>query len=201
MRRATLLTLAAPAVLAADLLVANLACAPKPPPPAAVPAAPLPAVAVTRPAGKPAGHWVQAPQLRAVMQRVSAAATAGWPKTLPSDVESPADPSAMDRSYEAAAQLADALSASARRIPDAIAGKTMSDDVRTGFLAEASILRTQAEQLGTEARARRAESMARTLDQINATCVTCHSRYRDLAGTLDFPRAMGEGVRGRGVGL
>jgi hypothetical protein len=87
--------------------------------------------------------------------------------------------------------LADGLAAAAAEIPSAVEGRSMSDPDRRGFLTEAETLRSLSVQLKQDAVDRRAEAMDRTLTRINATCVTCvtcHSRYRDLSGNLE-PRA------------
>jgi cytochrome c556 len=83
--------------------------------------------------------------------------------------------------------LADSLAIAAAQIPDAVDAKTLPEGVRSGFLSEARTLRNQAQQLKKDAQGKRAESMQRTLDSINATCLNCHSKYRDLTGNLDFP--------------
>ena len=40
------------------------------------------------------------------------------------------------------------------------------------------------------------ERMQRTFDRINASCIGCHSRFRDFAGQLDFQRASAEDPAG-----
>ena len=133
-------------------------------------------------------HWVQTPQLKALMMRVGHTASTSTPRTIPDDPERPARPEDVEQAFSDAAVLADGLAAAAAEIPAAVEGRRMSDADRRGFLTEAETLRSLSVQLKQDAVDRRAEAMDRTLTRINATCVTCHSRYRDLSGNLE-PRA------------
>ena len=141
----------------------------------------------TTPASQPV-HSVQVRQLKGLMQVISHTATTRWPKTMPTDVEQPVDAASQQKAYDQAAMLADSLAIAAGQIPAAADEKTLPEDVRSGFLAEARKLRDLAQQLKKDAQGERAESMQRTLDSINATCLNCHSKYRDLTGNIDFPR-------------
>jgi hypothetical protein len=142
------------------------------------------------PTSKPM-HSVQVRQLKGLMQVISHTATTRWPKTMPTDVEQPVDTSAQQRAYDEAAMLADSLVIAASQIPAVVDAKTLPDEIRTGFLSEARMLKDQAVQLKVNATQKRAESMERTLDAINTTCINCHSKYRDLSGNIDIRRADG----------
>ncbi len=87
------------------------------------------------------------------------------------------------------ATLADALMRAADQLPE-VAGKIkMNEADRRGFLAEAQVLREQAERLRDAARQRRIEQMQIHMASLNSTCISCHSRYRDFAGQLHTPQA------------
>lgn len=134
-------------------------------------------------------HSVQTPALAALMKVIAMTAADYTPKTLPGDVESHRSPADMEKAYSQAAILADALVTAADRIPFAVQDKSMTQTTREGFLAEAAILKQSAMDLKEQASQKKGEAMTRSLDRINATCITCHSKYRDLTGTLDAPRA------------
>lgn len=137
-------------------------------------------------------HSVQTPQLEALMKVIAMVAAENTPRTLPGDVQTrPATKAELDKSYEQAAVLADALVTAADRIPFTLEGKTVPPETLRGFLNEAQILKDTAKELKESAQQRKGEGMSRSLDRMNATCITCHSKYRDLAGAMDFPRADG----------
>ena len=145
-------------------------------------AAPLPQQGLTNRAM--ADHWMQTPELKALMQRLGQAADASRPRPE-DDPEQPPTPAELERTFAYAAALADQLSKASRDIPDAAAWLRLSAEDRRGFVAEAESLGKYAAQLRQDAAARRTDAMDRTLTQINATCVTCHTRYRDRSGVVD----------------
>ncbi len=134
-------------------------------------------------------HSVQTPQLQALMKVIAMTADDYTPRTRPIDVESPTPKADLEKAYAQAGILADALVTAADRIPAAVEDRPLSAETRSGFLAEARTLRRLSVDLKKFASEKKAESMSRSLDQINATCITCHTRYRDLTGTLDATRA------------
>jgi hypothetical protein len=134
-------------------------------------------------------HWIQDERLRAVMADVAQRMRDHYPSGLPSDPEQPTPP-AISRAFADASMLADALAKGAERIPHAIEGNNrISPEDRAGFLQEASTLREHALQLKTAADERRLEGMQRSLLGINATCIGCHSKYKDISGEIDFPKS------------
>jgi soluble cytochrome b562 len=137
------------------------------------------------PVGK---HWVQDEQLRRLMIGMSAKSQQDWPKDVPQNPED-ADTGNLSQTMNSAAKLADGLASSAMHIPDGIVAKMTSEADRAGFQAQADVLHSQAVRLGQVAREGNVEQLQRSLDSINATCISCHSRYRDFSGQLDFPRA------------
>lgn len=134
-------------------------------------------------------HSVQTPQLQALMKVIAMTAEDHTPRTRPVDVETPTSKADLEKAYAQAAILADALVTAADRIPAAVEDRDLSAETRSGFLAEAGTLKRLSTDLKRFASEKKAESMSRSLDQINATCITCHTRYRDLTGTLDATRA------------
>ena len=125
-----------------------------------------------------------------------------WPNGLPDEPESPAA-AAQPHQFDEIAVLANALSETADRLPSVTSRIPMSQADQAGFLAEARTLHEQAAQLQAAANRRSIEQMQRQMDGINATCISCHSRYRDFSGRLNraqvsfYPRVLnhsGSGV-------
>jgi hypothetical protein len=141
-------------------------------------------------------HWVQNTQLRALMKEMSERSQAHAPRNLPQDPEDPASKSP-DAAFKQAAMLADALAGAAVRIPASISNVQMADADRRAFEAEATMLRDQAYTLRQHANAKRLEQMQRSLDAINSTCISCHSRFRDFAGQLDVQRVTADDTGNR----
>ena len=140
--------------------------------------------------GAPSKHWVQNQQLRGLMKTISAKMLSDWPDEH-ARPRSDRDPKEVEKAFQAAVKLAEGLEASAEGIPASVEHISMSAASRAGFGAEAETLRRQAIGLGDAARARNADRMQHSLDAISATCISCHSRYRDFAGELDTQRAGG----------
>ncbi|MBI1827187.1 MAG: cytochrome c [Planctomycetes bacterium] len=131
-------------------------------------------------------HWVEDERLRAAMKRIG---TAAWPGNVPQDPESSQSKSDRDAAFRETARLARLLAESATHIPDAANLSGMSEADRNGFLNYATTLRTQAARLENAAHHRQVEPMQQSLDSIRATCISCHSRFRDFSGELAPPRA------------
>jgi cytochrome c556 len=149
------------------------------------PAPPSPA------ATSPQKHWVQSERLAKVMEQLSGLRGA-FPRGLPDDPESPAGREAR-RSLAEAAAVADALAETAKRIPAAVEGKPMSPADRRGFISEATRLHDQSIALRDAARANHVEPLQELLDNVNSTCISCHSRFRDLTGELNTHKAAAPG--------
>jgi hypothetical protein len=148
---------------------------------------------IARTSAKPddvARHWVQDAQLRTLMHDLSDKTQQNWPKDLPLDPED--QQTSRSRNTMGAAKLSDGLAAAAERIPASVSAASISEADRAGFQAEADTLREQALRLGRAARANQVEQMQESLDAINATCISCHSRYRDLSGELNTQQSAGD---------
>jgi hypothetical protein len=139
------------------------------------------------PVTSPTKHWVQSQQLKGIMDQLSRQ-HASLPAGVPQDPESAAGRESR-RAVAEAAELADLLARTADGIPAAVDTSKMSEADRRGFISEAQTLRDQADELRDAARANRVEQMQTVLDRINSTCLSCHSRYRDFAGELNFRKA------------
>lgn len=150
-------------------------------PPAQPPAAPA------AKSDSPLKHWVQSQRLKSVMDQISKLHSS-VPRGLPDDVESTSGREA-SLAAASAATAADDLAQTALRIPGVLEGRTLSEADRSGFLAEAHTLHDQAIRLRDAAQKFQIEPMQQALDQITSTCLSCHSRYRDLSGELDFRKA------------
>jgi cytochrome c556 len=147
-------------------------------------------VAARRGAGD---HWVQSEKLRAVMHQISRHAER-WPIEAPAQGRDPASQEQQaeaDDAFRDAAALAEGLAESAKRIPRSVADHPMSEEDRSGFNAEAARLNDQALRLRRAARRRQVEPMQQSLAAVSATCVSCHTHYRDFTGELGDPNAAG----------
>ena len=136
----------------------------------------------------PAPHGLQDDQLRALMKLIAARTQQDWPENVPRPLDDQ-QTGELARAIESARKLSAGLAPAAERIPMSVERLPMSDADRAGFNAEAGILRDQAMRLGDAARARDTVEIQKLLDGISSTCISCHSRYRDIAGQLDLQLA------------
>jgi hypothetical protein len=144
-----------------------------------------------QPMGK---HWIQDERLRSVMGSLAKHMQDHYPSGLPNDPEQPTPPE-ITRAFADASKLADGLAEGAQRIPQAIEGNAkISAEDRAGFHEEARTLRTHALDLKSAADEKRLEGMQRSLLGINATCIACHSKYKDISGEINFPRAAASAI-------
>lgn len=138
-------------------------------------------------ATSPTRHWVQDQRLRQIMAELSKS-NPSWPKSLPQEPEQKTPDGAAEKFAEIES-LADSLAQSSQHIPELATHLNMGEADRRGFVAEAQTLHDQATQLHDAAARHQVEQMQRTMDGINSTCISCHSRYRDFSGQLHPPRA------------
>lgn len=136
----------------------------------------------------PGQHWIQGERLKKVMGQIRGLHEA-FPKGLPEDAESPEGLEARRALVELAA-VANALADTAKNIPTAVEKKRMSDTDRHGFVAEAVRLHDQAIVLRDAARANQIEPLQGMRNDIDFTCISCHSRYRDISGDLNSHKAL-----------
>lgn len=150
--------------------------------------APTSRVAPTSPTSTPPHHWVQSDQLQVVMKKLESASARHWPGSLPDDPEVALTRKERNQVFESGAQLALGLADAAARIPATTRALNLSDADRSAFLTTANGLSEQARMLGMAARKHSVEEMQRHLDAIRASCISCHTRFKDIAGDLP-PRA------------
>jgi soluble cytochrome b562 len=110
-------------------------------------------------------------RLRMVMAQISQQ-NPGWPAIRPQVAATNEA-----KQFANVSALAQALADSADQIPAAASSLPMSDADRASFLARGRTLHDQAVQLETAAKGQIVDEVQRAMDNINATCVSCHSRY------------------------
>ena len=133
-------------------------------------------------------HWIQNDALQAIMKKLDATTAGHWPSTLPDDPEAPSTVTERNQAFKDGAMLAFALEEAAQQIPNSIEEVNLSDADRTAFISTAQVLSDQARELGRAARRRSIEAMHEHLDATRATCISCHTRFKDISGALP-PRA------------
>lgn len=140
------------------------------------------------PPSGPPHHWIEDDRLQEVMKKLGTTSASQWPDSLPDDPEVVVTKEDRDRAFSNAAGLASSLADSALRIPGAVAALNMTDVDRKEFARIANELGDQARLLGTAAGRRNVEDMQQRLDAIRASCISCHTRFKDISGDLP-PRA------------
>jgi cytochrome c556 len=135
-------------------------------------------------------HWEQSKELQGVMQQLAGLRGAVPSAELPQDVESPAGREAATALATAAA-LGEALADTAVKIPAAARSRPLREADRRAFEAVARTLHDQAIEVRDAARARKVERVQGLIEGMNWTCLSCHSRFRDFAGELEFRKADG----------
>jgi len=145
-------------------------------------------VAIEKHAPGPTQHWIQEDEMRSLMERLGAKTAEHWPATIPDDPEDPATSSERKEAFKSSAKLASALADAAEQIPHMVEKSSLSDADRNAFIGTAQVLSDQARKLNRAARRHNVEEMQRLLDATRATCISCHTRFKDISGTLP-PRA------------
>lgn len=133
-------------------------------------------------------HWVQSDQLQRVMQQLGSSSATQWPSTLPDDPEVAVNERDRNEAFRNGAELAASLAQAAARIPDSVTHLALSQADRDAFIATANTLKDQSQQLGRAARSHRVEDMQKLLEGTRATCISCHTCFKDISGDLP-PRA------------
>lgn len=131
------------------------------------------------------GHWVQGPQLRAIMHDLERQVQTSWPQEIEDEYHAGLRSRNAAKALEEACWLADGLAEAAEQIPHAVADTKMAEVDRRGFLAQVETLRDQARELELVAGNADVDGMRRVLESIDATCNSCHVRFRDFAGPLE----------------
>ena len=129
-------------------------------------------------------HWIHDAQLRQIMAELEREKRVSWPQEI-EDEYTAARSESVAEALGKASQLADKLAEAAIRIPRAVAPIEMAEVDRRSFQSQVDTLRDQALRLQTSADAGDLEAMRRTLASIDATCNSCHQRFRDFSGPID----------------
>jgi len=127
-------------------------------------------------------HWVHDAELRLRMAELDRAARSDWPQEM--EGNAPIRDPAPDPCLAEAVKHAAALAQAARRIPENAARAKLPEVDRRAFLAQAETLFDQATRLEDATRNADAAAMRLALADIDATCVSCHTRFRDVSGAL-----------------
>ena len=132
----------------------------------------------------PSHHWVQNDQLQVVMKKLGSTSATHWLHSLPDDPEVAVTEEERDKAFKSGGELASGLADAAVHIPGAIGALNLSDADRSAFMSTAKVLSDQARLLGKAARRHNVEEMQKQLDAIRATCLSCHTRFKDVSGEL-----------------
>lgn len=130
---------------------------------------------------EPTRHWIYDDQLQAAMRdidhaRLVAGDAAGGDAADPSE------------EFLIASRSAEQLAESANALIDSADRFNLGADDRKTFLELSRTMHDQALSAGRAARDRRTIDLRRHLDAVQATCISCHTRFRDFAAELAPPR-------------
>ncbi len=128
------------------------------------------------------GHWVHDERLRTLMAELDRAARTDWPQELEGEVNL-IGPS-RDTCLTEAADHAMALAGAAKRMSETTRGLQLAEVDRRSFDAQIATLHDQAQRLEQSARTGDIHNMQTVLAEIQATCQSCHTRFRDVSGPL-----------------
>jgi hypothetical protein len=127
-------------------------------------------------------HWAHDERLRTLMADLDRASRTDWPQELQGEVKL-TGPS-RDTCLSEAADHAMALAEAAKKLPEATLRLRFSEVDRRSFNAQAETLYDQAKRLEQTARNGDIRGMQTVLEDIDATCRSCHTRFRDVSGPL-----------------
>ncbi len=127
-------------------------------------------------------HAVHNERLRALMAELNSNTNRDWPQELEGDMAAvrPSDAERLAEAVQHARSLADA----ARQISSVVSHMNFPEVDRRSFDSQADTLYEQAQRLERAAQSGDRNLMRRTLSDIEATCNSCHTRFRDVAGPL-----------------
>lgn len=137
-----------------------------------------------RKASQSEGHWVTDARLRDAMRDIDRLSMTSWPQEVETEF-SQVDAYASAKAFWEARQLAEGLRAAAERIPELVSHIKMSAADRRSFEALVHTLRDQSDELKERAALGDRSGMRTALASIDATCNSCHVRFRDFAGPLN----------------
>jgi len=106
-----------------------------------------------------------------------------WPQEL-GDQAPPLDGVRQREVLAGVAPRAEGLGEAARGIPKLVERFHMAEVDRRSFLAQVETLVDQSARLAQAAGAADAQAVRSTFAEIQATCTSCHRRFREFAGPL-----------------
>jgi len=133
--------------------------------------------------GDDVSHAVHSVELRQTMNRLDEMQLKTWPQELQAEYASK-DEYAAAKAFWEARRLAEGLAGATVTIRRAVDNTSISEVDRRSFLAQVETLREQAVRLERAAALGDRENMRRVLVSIDATCLSCHERFRDISGPL-----------------
>lgn len=135
----------------------------------------------------PLQHWLQHAELRSLMKQIEEdrqktvnTVAVGDAATLHPDAH---------RDFLAASEAAKRLALSAKEMRKVTADIQMTEEDRKAFDEEVDALRNEARKFSIITRKRRADLIEERMQALEATCISCHTRFRDMAGEWQPPRA------------
>jgi soluble cytochrome b562 len=126
-------------------------------------------------------HWVHDQRLREIMS--SLVLEQPWPERIDDRHVNRRDEETR-AALSDAKKLARALARTSKEIPGLVAAVPMSEADRRSFQAQAETLFDQAQRLRRIAEQGDVKAMQEALFEIDATCSSCHTRFRDFSGLL-----------------
>jgi cytochrome c556 len=139
--------------------------------------------------GEKPRHAAEGEQLRDTMRELAKQTNSSPADKLPPDPESAKEKKLDPAVFEDAAKLASQLAKTAETIPTKKRDRALSEPARGDFEKLAMDLGRRAKDFEAAAKAQNVEQMQRSFNAVRASCIACHSRFFDMAGDLDFPRA------------
>jgi len=130
-----------------------------------------------------ARHAVRSAELKDLMTEIDLHRWKSWPQEVEADYKSD-QRARSQQAFARAEELTTALEAAVDQIAQAADHAAMSESDRRAFLVKVGVFREQLGQLEKVVVAHDADGMRRTLTEIDATCTSCHERFRDVSGPL-----------------
>jgi hypothetical protein len=127
-------------------------------------------------------HWVHDQRLRALMADIDRASRTDWPQELQGEIKltGPSRETCLLEAVDHGIALAEA----AQKMPEVTLRLRLSEVDQRSFSTQAETLYDQAKRLEQTARSGDVGGMQTALAEIDATCRSCHTRFRDVSGPL-----------------
>lgn len=131
---------------------------------------------------QPTQHWIYDDQLQQSMRTIDHA------RLVTGELAGSANATDSVHEFLKASRAAEQLAESANTMADDVNRFNLGLEDRKVFLELSRAMHDQALAAGRSARDRRTNDFRRHLDAIQATCISCHTRFRDFAAELAPPR-------------